>query len=168
MATEQFSPVLVGSASPVIELGKGGSPMRERGCWRVARAPVVALVLVFLGTSCTGTQGASAPPGGVSQKPHLQLSRTSGGPGTTVRINASSCPMPPSSVNVGPSLYFHDSYNRTKTGAALNAGLREPKRHQHGSLAEATYQVTSNDSTGPGLFVIFCGTTVLDADFTVT
>jgi hypothetical protein len=168
MATEHSLPVLVGSDSRVVELGKGGSPMGERGCWRVARAPVAVLLLVFLVTSCTGTHGASAPPRGGSQKPRLQLSRTSGGPGTTVRITASSCPMPPSIVNVGPSLYFHDSYNRTKAGAALNAGLREPKRHQHGGLAEATYRVTSNDSTGPGLFVIFCGTAVLDADFTVT
>ena len=100
--------------------------------------------------------------------PRLRLSRTSGGPGTAVKITATSCPVPPSSVNTGPSLFFHDSYNRTKTGAMSNVGFREPTRHQVGSVAEGTYRVASDDSTGAGLFVIFCGNAVLGAEFTVT
>ena len=148
-------------------LGKGDRPMRERPNWRFGSS-VAVLLLAALVTGCTGTTDAIAPRGAPDHKPHLQLSPVSGGPGTIVRITASSCPTPPRSVNIGPSLFFHDSYGRTKTGATLGVGLREPVRHQRGSVAEGTYQVRSDDSVGPGLFVIFCGSTVLDGNFTVT
>jgi len=74
-----------------------------------------------------------------------------------VQITAVPCAPLARDIASLPSVFFHDSYNRTKAGAQSGQGYRIIPRHQVGNVVSAEYQVRPDDSTGPGLFVVFCG-----------
>jgi len=105
-----------------------------------------------------GPAGISATTVPAAQLAHLELSTTSGPIGTVVHLVALNCPPV---LDQAQSAYFHDSANETAvldhTGSDT-VGLFVLTRDQTGpTTAVATYQLTTANSPGVGLFVIECG-----------
>jgi hypothetical protein len=97
----------------------------------------------------------------------MALSARSGGPGDLVQIVVTHCPDVTGVQNEKPSVFFHDSYGMTKTGAENGQGLRFLPRQQVGDAVRSSYQLGTNDTKGEGLFVAFCGTGTADSSFDV-
>jgi hypothetical protein len=150
--------------------------------------PMGHLAAVFVVTTLTGmaVAGCSAPPksalaptvpvgsattmstSSTTQRTgppvKIELSSSSGGPGTAIRITTNSCAPLTHDIAAYPSVFFHDSYNITKKGAQSNEGYRTILRRQVGDVVTAEYQIRPDDSTGLGLFVVFCGNGKQSAD----
>ena len=83
-------------------------------------------------------------------------------------LSVTDCP-PLAAGDTEPSVFFHDSYNRTRTGAQSNVGLRILSRNQAGdNVVTSRYVISSSDSLGEGLFVVLCGNGGASAPFDVT
>ena len=100
--------------------------------------------------------------------PEMHLSQSAGPVGTMVAISVSDCLHLPVG-DTESSVFFHDSYNRTKPGAQSNVGLRILVRNQEAdNVVTSSYVISSSDSLGEGLFVVFCGSGGPSAPFDVT
>jgi hypothetical protein len=131
--------------------------MRRRRSW----AALVASAALAGGCGSPGkasspsSSSTSTSTTAVAQQPAMSVSPASGGPGTTVHITVTNCPVPDSTPYDSDFHFLDSAYIANKSD---QAGFHAFPRQENETTATGSFQVTRDLPMGLGKFVALCGT----------